>query len=66
MQSSENGRSVAHLGEELPLFQAIKPNSEPKKNSSKIAMKLEVTNPDKVTPREALELLYHLKSLVDD
>ena len=66
LQSSEDGRSLVQLGDELPLFQTIKPTFEPKKHSSKIATKLKETNPDKVTPREALELLYHLKSLVDD
>ena len=66
LQSGEQGCAAAHLGDELPLFQARKPASEPKNSSSKLAKTLAATNPDKVTPREALELLYQLKSLVDD
>jgi len=66
LQSGEQGRSAAHLGDELPLFQARKPASGPEKSSPKLVKMLAATNPDKLTPREALEILYELKSLVDD
>ena len=66
LQSSDQGRTVAHLGDELPLFQKSKRATEPKKSSLKISELLATTDPDKVTPREALDLLYQLKVLFDD
>lgn len=66
LQSSEQGRAVDQLGDELPLFQAKKAVSQPKTTLSKLASVLAAANPDEVTPREALELLYQLKSLANE
>ncbi|MCB1510724.1 MAG: DNA mismatch repair protein MutS [Hyphomicrobiaceae bacterium] len=53
--------------EELPLFAAARPAPEPARQATSPALTLLAdTNPDELTPRAALELLYRLKDLSRD
>jgi len=60
---SQNRESPSNtLIDDLPLFSAVQ--AEPKANApSKLQEKLEAIQPDELTPREALELIYALKTL---
>ena len=60
---SQNRESPSNtLIDDLPLFSAVQ--AEPKANApSKLQEKLESIQPDELTPREALELIYALKTL---
>ncbi len=51
------------LGGQSDLFAAGKPEAEPPKEADALRETLDATNPDELTPREALELLYKLKRL---
>jgi len=50
-------------GGQTDLFAAGKSGAEPPKEADALRETLEATNPDELTPREALELLYKLKRL---
>ena len=50
-------------GGQTDLFAAGKSEPEPPKEADALRETLEATNPDELTPREALELLYKLKRL---
>jgi DNA mismatch repair protein MutS len=50
-------------GGQSDLFAAGKSEAEPPKEADALRETLEATNPDELTPREALELLYKLKRL---
>ena len=63
-EDREKGRSAGAL-DELPLFAAAAqsaPPSEPEEEPAWLEA-LDAINPDEMTPREALEMLYHLKGL---
>ena len=53
--------SSASLGD-LPLFAAVQPAPEPA-GPSELDLAMKAINPDDLTPREALEVLYRLKGL---
>ncbi len=64
----ENGKSNikgADLIEELPLFAAASPKDAPgfAEEPSAVTLKLDEINPDELTPKAALDLLYELKGL---
>ncbi|MDG1859302.1 MAG: hypothetical protein P8I94_09375, partial [Emcibacteraceae bacterium] len=70
-QGGEDGQGVAQgqkmeaLSNELPLFSAVQekvrmPNAEP----SKVDKEMDKINPDELSPKDALELIYHLKGLM--
>ena len=63
LQSGEQAGATARLADDLPLFQAARPLSGSPKEPDRLAEMLAETNPDAMTPREALELLYQLKSM---
>jgi DNA mismatch repair protein MutS len=50
------------LAEDLPLFQALSPPPEPRESA--VEKKLAGLAPDELSPREALALVYELKSLL--
>lgn len=65
LNNGEHSGSVsAKLADDLPLFQAA-PAPAPKK-TSKVEETLKDIHPDDLSPREALEELYRLKSLLND
>ena len=54
----------AALIDDLPLFRAVPPSPPPAPAApSAIEARLREVNPDMLTPREALELVYELKAL---
>ena len=70
-QGGEDGQGVAQgqkmeaLSNELPLFSSVQekvrmPNAEP----SKVDKEMDKINPDELSPKDALELIYHLKGLM--
>jgi len=62
LEASQAGGAPRALVDDLPLFSA-KPTVAPKQDGpSELEKRLEAINPDELTPKEALELLYELKS----
>jgi len=62
LEASQAGGAPRALVDDLPLFSA-KPTMAPKQDGpSELEKRLEAINPDELTPKEALELLYELKS----
>lgn len=62
VQSGEQSGALARLADDLPLFTAAAPKVSPQK--SELETTLETLNPDALSPREALELVYKLKALL--
>ncbi|MBW7852290.1 MAG: DNA mismatch repair protein MutS [Rhodospirillales bacterium] len=65
LEKGEQSSAVTKLADDLPLF-AARPRpapAEPPKTSALTAT-LTAVNPDELTPREALELLYRLRGMV--
>ena len=52
------------LAADLPLFQGLEPAAE--RAPSRLAGELDTLEPDRLTPREALDALYRLKALTSD
>jgi DNA mismatch repair protein MutS len=66
LEQGEQAGSLARLADDLPLFAARQsgPAHLPKTPSA-LEARLEDVNPDELSPREALDLLYELRSLLD-
>ncbi|KAA9007147.1 DNA mismatch repair protein MutS [Histidinibacterium aquaticum] len=63
----EGGGSRAAVIDDLPLFAAMPPPPERKPaHTPEVEARLSEILPDELTPRQALELIYELKSLVRD
>ena len=56
-------KNIAALADDLPLFATLKPKEEVVDVKSEVSKFIDELNPDELTPREALEKLYELKSL---
>jgi len=62
LEQGEQGGALTRLADDLPLFQAgVKPASAPP--PSPLEEALAAIRPDELSPKDALELLYRLKSL---
>jgi DNA mismatch repair protein MutS len=61
LETGEQSGALARLAEDLPLFSASRAASPPKRDPLKAA--LAAIEPDGLTPKAALELLYTLKAL---
>ena len=64
LEKSEQSGDLARLAEDLPLFSAARPKGATPARESAVEKALSEIHPDALTPREALELLYNLKSMV--
>jgi DNA mismatch repair protein MutS len=63
LEKGEQGGALTRLAEDLPLFAATRaPPPEPKPPRALDAL-LDQLDPDALSPREALELLYRIKRL---
>ncbi len=64
LEKGEQGGSLARLADDLPLFSAAAARAEPSAvpEPSPVETMLEGVNPDELTPREALELVYRLRA----
>jgi DNA mismatch repair protein MutS len=66
LEKGEQGGALARLADDLPLFRAARPMpTAPEPKPSPIDEALRDVRPDELSPREALELLYRLKTLLD-
>lgn len=66
LDSLEHGgkqKQISALADDLPLFASLKPQPAAEAKPSEVEEYLKTVNPDDLTPREALEELYKLKSL---
>lgn len=66
LESEEKGGKAAQLECDLPLFHGVNPSSENGKHSDKQFKIISDINPDAMTPYEALEIIYKLKSLMSE
>ena len=66
LQSKGYGTKAARLAEELPLFKSTYKPSKNEVSGIKLLAALEANDPDELTPRAALELVYELKSLLGE
>jgi DNA mismatch repair protein MutS len=62
LESSDQANAVARLADDLPLF-AARPASRPAAAVSAVETRLAAIDPDGLTARQALDLLYELKDL---
>ena len=60
----EGGARQRALIDDLPLFAAIQPAPRPKPAPSRAEARLKTIQPDELSPKEALALLYELKALL--
>ena len=63
LEEGEQSGSLARLAEDLPLFSMTEKNAAPTVVTSPVDEILSVINPDELTPRDALEILYRLAAL---
>ena len=65
LETGDEGGALARLADDLPLFRAARrPAAAPTAAISPAEALLRETNPDELTPREALDLLYRLRALL--
>jgi len=64
LERSEQSGDLARLAEDLPLFSAARPKGGTAAKDSAVETALSEVQPDALTPREALELVYRLKLLL--
>ncbi|MGH1403405.1 MAG: DNA mismatch repair protein MutS [Alphaproteobacteria bacterium] len=64
LQSKNKTPSASKAIDDLPLFTSSEPQPEPKQKSA-VEEKLSKIVPDELTPREALDILYTLKSITE-
>jgi DNA mismatch repair protein MutS len=64
LEKSEQSGDLARLAEDLPLFSAARPKGGAAPKDSAVEKALSEVQPDALTPREALELLYRLKAML--
>nr|WP_119167404.1 DNA mismatch repair protein MutS [Algihabitans albus] len=68
LEQGEQAGALTRLADDLPLFAAV-PRSDravPQPQESLSDTELRTINPDELTPKQALELLYRLRTLVED
>ena len=67
LEKGEQAGALTRLADDLPLF-AARPQPAPAAapEPSAVEERLAAINPDELTPRAALELLYELKGLLRD
>src|SRR6185437_13297010 len=64
LEKGEQQGALARLADDLPLFTAARPKASRTAEPSQAETALAAIEPDALTPREALELLYKLKAMV--
>ena len=65
LEQGEQGSALTRLADDLPLFAEARP-ATPTTPPAPIETLLADVDPDRLAPKDALELLYKLKSLLDD
>jgi DNA mismatch repair protein MutS len=64
LEQGEQAGALARLADDLPLFSATVKQATPPKGPTELEKTLAAVNPDELSPKEALELLYRLRSLL--
>ena len=65
LEQGEQAGALARLADDLPLFSAaVKAERRRTKGASELERALAEVNPDELSPKEALEVLYRLRSLL--
>ncbi len=64
LEQGEQAGALARLADDLPLFSATVKQTAPEKGPSELEQALAAINPDELSPKEALELLYKLRGLL--
>ncbi|HZB93690.1 MAG TPA: DNA mismatch repair protein MutS [Stellaceae bacterium] len=64
LEKGEQQGALARLADDLPLFSAARPKGTAGTEPSALDAALAAIDPDALTPREALELVYRLKALL--
>jgi DNA mismatch repair protein MutS len=65
LESGKTGNASVGMAEELPLFAQAEPEPETQPEMSALEAALSKIDPDALTPRQALEILYKIKGLAD-
>ena len=67
LEKGEKSQAINSLAEDLPLFSNItQENTSVTKNGSKLEEYLLKIMPDNLSPKDALDIVYELKALVDE
>ena len=68
LEKGEQASALTRLADDLPLFSAEVKQAEPAAaaKASAVEARLGGINPDELTPKEALELLYELRRLAEE
>ncbi len=61
IETGKSAHNISEISEDLPLFSTLKEKTSENPTHDKIVSKLETINPDLLTPRDALDILYDLK-----
>jgi DNA mismatch repair protein MutS len=64
LSQGEQAGALSRLADDLPLFRASPPRAPEPQGPSPLETALAGANPDTLTPREALDLVYRLRSLL--
>ncbi|MBX6323587.1 MAG: DNA mismatch repair protein MutS, partial [Rhodospirillaceae bacterium] len=64
LEQGEQASALTRLADDLPLFAAARQAAPAAPRESDLKKALEAVNPDELSPREALELLYRLRSMI--
>ena len=64
LEQGEQAGALARLADYLPLFSAVPPAAPAAPGPSALEARLAEINPDDLTPKTALELIYELKKLI--
>ena len=65
LEQGEQAGALARLADDLPLFSAAVKQAAPETGPSALEQALAPVNPDELSPKEALKLLYRLRRLLD-
>ncbi|MFQ5774511.1 MAG: DNA mismatch repair protein MutS [Kiloniellaceae bacterium] len=66
LEQGEQAGALARLADDLPLFSASRRAAPAEPEASELERRLAAVNPDELSPKAALELLYELKRLLRD
>jgi DNA mismatch repair protein MutS len=66
LETGEQSGAVTRLADNLPLFQTVRSTVPVKAGPSPVEEAVAAADPDAMTPRDALELLYQLRAMVKD
>lgn len=64
LEQGEQGGVISALAEDLPLFASIQAKPQPSAGPSPVEQALKGVNPDELTARDALDLVYRLSAMV--